>query len=188
MKKLALVALAAAALSPLVATARHTAVHDPNDTKGTFDVQRAEMARGQTNKWKIKTFAGWSTVEVWDRGFVLIYLDTFGTRRADYYALVRSNGREMVGTLYRDRSNKNDYRIRGLGVSHKRRDVVKVTLGFQGLRRRASRVYRWYSETLWSGDKCRRICFDRAPNNGSVVEPAPDVTPTVPTPTPTVTP
>ena len=188
MKKLALVALAAAALLPLVATARHTDVRDADDTSGVFDISRAEMARGRTNKWKITTFQKWSTVEVWDRGFFLVYIDTFGTDRPDYYALVRSNGREMLGTLYRDREQKNDYKVRDLSVRHRKQDVIRVEISFRGLTRRASRLYRWYAESLWSGSECRRFCFDRAPDRGTVVEPGANPTPTLPTPSPTVTP
>ena len=189
-KKLTIAALAGVLLMPLLASARHAVVRDPNDARGLLDIRRAEMAKSKPPKWKVKTRQRWTVAEMWDHGFVLVYVDTFGDGRADYYALVRSNGLRMVGSLYRDRETKKDFKVRSLSAGHPTRRLVNVKIPLHKLRRRGSRLYRWYTLTMFSGGRCKRFCFDRAPNNGQVMEPGPGPTPTLPppTPTPTITP
>ncbi len=188
MKKAALLVLAVAALSPLVAGARHVDVTDGNDTKGRFDIRRVEMGSGPPYKWRTKMWNRWTLKQAWDAGFVLLYLDTFGGERADYYALIRSTGRKVRAVLYRDRERKDDYPVRRLSASRPSRKGVSVTVPFGDLRRRRSRIFGWRVQTLWTGNKCRRVCFDRAPNRVDVTEPGPQSTPTIPPPVPTETP
>ncbi len=185
MKKLALAALATATLVPLAASASHVDVRDANDVKGRFDVRLVQMGNDVPRKWRVKMWSKWTAKQVWDSGFVLVYLDTFGSERADYYALLRSNGKRMVATLHRDRQTKSDYRMKNLKVSRPSGAVVTVTVPFGDLQRRASGLYRWRVQSLWSGPKCRRICFDRAPNDQDVTEPGPRPTATIPPPPPT---
>jgi len=187
--KIALV-VGVALLVPLFAFARHADVTDGNDTKGPLDIKRSELVQVSPAKWNVKTWVGWKAAEVWDRGFVVVYIDTFGSSRVDYYALVRSNGSKMVGALYRDRANKKDFKVRSVRAGHPQRRLVRVVVPLGQLRRRDSKVFRWYTLTMFSGERCKRFCFDRAPNEGAVIEPgpAPTETPTLPPPTPTVTP
>lgn len=182
----AAVALVAALLTSLLASARHVDVRDPNDTRGALDIKRVAMADGRTAKWRIRTWQSWKVAELWDAGFFLVYLDTFGGSRADYYALVRAAGREMVGALYRDREGKRDIKIRSLRARHPAPRLVDVSVPMGKVRRRGSRVFRWYTLTLFSNKRCKRFCFDRAPNNGWISEPGPAPSPTVPPPTPTL--
>lgn len=54
-------------------------------------------------------------------------------------------------------------------------------------------VYNWYVQTMFTGERCRRVCFDLVPDQGVVAEPLPVVTPTTtpttsPTPSPTQSP
>ncbi len=189
MKKVALAALASAALLPLVVSARHVDVTDGNDTKGRFDIKRVETRGGSPYRWRITTWNKWTIKQAWDAGFVLVYLDMFGSDRADYYALVRSNGHELRAALYRDPARKNDYRVRDrLDVAHPSPKVVRVTVPFGDLRRRDSRLFRWRVQTLWTGDECRRVCFDRAPNRTDVAEPGPESSPTIPPASPSIPP
>ncbi|MBW3594238.1 MAG: hypothetical protein KY391_01565 [Actinobacteria bacterium] len=187
-KKVAVIALVLAVLTPLLAFARHAPVRDPNDTRGRLDIKRAEMVTARTAKWKLTTWSPWTPKQLWDRGFILIYVDTFGSRRADYYALVRSNGRRMVGSLYRDRARKKDVWVRSLRTRHPRGKIVIVAIPLQKLRRRDSKLFSWHTLTMISGRHCRRFCFDRAPDDGSVTEPGPAPSPTLPPPTPTLPP
>lgn len=187
-KKVAAVALGAAVLLPLLAWARHADVVDPNDTRGLLDVRRVEVVRGSPPKWKVTTWSGWKPIEIWDRGFSFVYVDTFGTNRADYYVLVRSDGSGLRAVLYRDRARGKDRKIRAVRVRHPSARTQNVTIPVARLRRRDTRIYRWYVLTMISGDRCKQFCFDRAPDSGSVAEPGPAPTPTLPTPSPTVTP
>lgn len=185
--RVGIVALALTSIVPLIAGARHASVADPNDSRGVLDIRLAEVAGGSPTRWKVTSWSKWKVEPLWDRGFTLVYVDTFGTTRADYYALVGSNGRKLQAGLYRDPSRRRDRRIRDLRARHPSQKVVNVAIPLQRLRRRDSGVYRWYVLTLLSGDNCRRVCFDRAPDTGAVLEPGPQPTPTLPTPTPTPT-
>ena len=187
-KRFLLVALVASIVLPLVASAHHADVRDRNDTDGRFDIRLVKLNGKHPRTWRIQTWQVWSATRAWDAGFMLVYVDTFGTDRPDYYALVRSYGRGMVAHLYRDHERKRDRRISQTRVTRPNRKAVKVAIPFGQLRRRSSRIFRWYAQTLWTGSTCRRVCFDRAPDRGDVTEPGattPSVPPTpIPTPSP----
>ena len=186
-KKVGALALVAAALFPLLASARHADVRDPNDSRGVLDVKSVQMLQGKP-KWKVTTWARWKTTEIWDRGFAFVYLDTFGSGRADYYALVSSDGKGLRGALYRDRATGRDRRMRTVRTRHPRKNALNVVIPIRKLRRRDTGIFRWYALTMISGDRCKRFCFDRAPDTGSISEPGPAPTPTIPPPTPTIPP
>jgi hypothetical protein len=139
-------------------------------------------------RWKVTSWRGWKTADLWDTGHVLVYVDSFGGSRPDYYVLVSSNGGKMTAVLYRDRERRNDRRMRSVRVRHPNAKSVNATIPMGKLTRRSSGIYEWFVLTLFSSKDCRQVCLDRAPNSGTVVEPGPRPTPTVPTPTPTVTP
>jgi hypothetical protein len=185
MKKVLLATLAAALSLPLlVASARHMEVLDPDDTKGLLDIRRVTVAGSQNAPtWTIATGARWTAEQMWDTGFLIVKIDTFGTDRPDYYAIVSSDGRKFRGFLYRDRQEKPDRRLRGVGLERADRRSLTVTINIRELRRRESRVYSWYAQTLFMSDNCRGTCIDRAPDTGAVAEPG---TGTTPTPTSTV--
>ncbi|MDQ3940197.1 MAG: hypothetical protein M3238_02475 [Actinomycetota bacterium] len=184
-RKLALFTLAVMMAIPLLALARHLDVQDPNDTEGLLDVRRVEVdgTRKRPN-WTITTFAAWTAREIWDTGFVIVALDTIGTRRQDYYALVASNGRSLTATLYRDRKQKRDRRITAVPVRRDNRRSLKVTIPLGRTQRRSSRIYSWYVQTLFSSRECPNVCFDRAPDRGMISEPGTEPTPTTTLPTP----
>ena len=179
-------ALAVALVTSLLASARHLDVRDANDTRGVLDIKRAAMAEGKAAKWRIRTWRSWKIAELWDAGFFLVYLDTFGGSRADYYALASSNGRRMIGALYRDRERKRDVRVRSLRTGHPAGRLLNITVPMGQLRRRDSSIFRWHTLTMFSNKRCKRFCLDRAPNRGWISEPGPAPSPTLPTPTPTV--
>ncbi|MGH2806100.1 MAG: hypothetical protein ACRDKT_02370 [Actinomycetota bacterium] len=184
MKKVLLVALAAAVSLPLLALARHVELTDPDDTKGLLDIRRVTVAGSRrAPTWTIATGARWTAEQMWDTGFLVVKIDTFGTRRADYYAIVNSDGRKFHGSLYRDRKKKPDRRLRGVRVDRADRRSLTIRIGLRELRRRESRIYRWYATTLFASDNCRSTCIDRAPDQGAISEPEPAQTPT---PTPSV--
>jgi hypothetical protein len=184
---LATVVLGALAL-PLLALASHIVVHDPNDTRGRLDVRRVEVHRKWRPRWTVVTWSGWRVRAIFDRGYVLVRLDTFHTERFDYYALVRSIGSRMKATLFRDRRWRSDIPLGPLPVSRPDRSSVKVPIRLSKLRfGRSRRYYRWTVETIFTNRSCPNTCFDHAPNRGAIKEPRPGVSP-APTPTPTVSP
>ena len=193
-KRLVLLAalVGVAVVLPLLAVASHVDVRDPNDTRGILDVQRVNVSGSSRPTWQVITFSDWTVERLWDKGYFLVRLDTFGTARYDYYALVRSNGFGMRGTLVRDRQGKPDFNVSKLTAWHPTRTSIKVRVPLSKMRIGARRFeYFWQIQTLFSNKNCVQICVDDAPNDAGVAEPIPGRTPdTVPNPTitPTVTP
>ena len=180
-------------LVPLFAGAEAESYPDPNDTRGLMDVKRVEVLGTDRVRYKIVTFARWKAADVRDRGYVIVYFDTFGNSRFDYYALVRSTGSKMQATLWRDRTRKKDYKVARLSTWRTGRQSVSVRVPIAQMRWPQKRAfYRWRVQTLFTGRRCRRVCFDLVPNGGAVrvfrVDPSPSPTPTSPSPTPTESP
>ena len=172
------------------ASASHSDIVDPDDTRGWLDVRRVTTDGGNRAQWKVVTWGSWQASQIWDAGYVTINLDTFGTPTPDYYILVGSVGTHLFGELWRDRVTKRDFRVSGVRVWRDARNslsaripLAKMTIGDRRV------AYTWYVETLFTSDSCRRVCFDHVPDQGVVTEPLPVVTPTVtPTPAPTASP
>ena len=144
---------------------------DPNDTKGPLDVRRVYQVGGEHPIWRIATGARWRARAMFDRGYVLVYLDTFGRPRADYYALVWSTGSRMTGMLVRDRAHGHRDRARGrLPVWRRNRRSVTVRVRLEDLFIGKSRTkFRWHVRTTLIKKRCpSSACIERAPNKGAV--------------------
>jgi hypothetical protein len=189
----AIAVLGVGALIPLFARANHLDLSDGNDTRGLLDVKNI-VTWGSTRRpgWRIVTYRRWTTRRIWDKGFVLVFLDTFGKDNPDYYALISSYGRGMQGRLFRDRQKRRDYEIGQVAVWRKNGRSVSLRIPLRKVRIGDNRTfYRWYVQTLFTGRRCRRVCFDLVPDAQSVLEPLvePSPTPTTsPTGSPTPTP
>ena len=160
------------------AIASHANLDDPNDTRGELDVRRVAHSGTNFPKWKISTFKAWGRQKIWDQGYLTVFLDTFGTRRHDYYALVWGGKNQLRATLFRDRKDKGDYKVTELDFRRPSANSVKITVGLNKLEIGASRAtYNWYVQTLWTGKGCGRVCFDWAPDigktGGGIEEPLP---------------
>ena len=174
---------------PFLATAQHAAVQDGNDTRGALDVRRVKVDFTSRPRWTIGTWGPWTVQQVWDRGYFLVHLDTFGSGRMDYYALIRSDGYAMRGTLVRDRESRPDYTVSSIKAYKGSRNTLRVRFPLSKMRLGRQRLsYRWNVQTILSGSSCATSCFDFAPNRGAVEEPIPGRIPPTPTPTITVTP
>jgi hypothetical protein len=175
---------------PLLAIASHVEIPDANDTRGLLDVQRVDLDGSSRPTWQVITFSDWTVARLWDKGYFLVRLDTFGSERYDYYALVRSDGYGMKGTLVRDRQGKPDFNISKLTAWHPTRSSVKVRVPLAKMRIGKGRFeYFWQVQTLFSNKTCVQICIDDAPDDRGVPEPIPGRSPDpLPTVTPTVTP
>jgi len=188
---LGIVAVTALASLIAVALANHSQLADPNDTRGLLDVRRVEV-KGKMRRphWKVLTFNMWRPVQIFDSGFAIVHLDTFGGPRFDYFALVRSNGRKLLASLWRDRKTKRDFKMGRLMVWRPTKSSfsVRVPLGKMRIGKRRI-AYEWSLETLFTSDACRKVCIDFVPDEGRVTEPLPAPTPSVTaTPDPTETP
>lgn len=151
------------ALPLLLALASHRDVRDDNDVKGRLDLRRVSIY-GRPRVWNIQTYDGWSRRSIWDRGYLLVHLDTLGGQRFDYYALVSSDGRGMDGVLFRDRREKADYRVAKLAAWRSSQRGVKVRIPLGKTKIGEGRgFFRWQLRTLFTGRGCRRSCIDFAP-------------------------
>lgn len=141
---------------------------DRNDTHGFLDVKHVDsFLETEELVWRVVTISRWSAFEMWDQGFVLVYLDSFGADVADYYALIRSVGTRLRGTLYR-----NAHKVAGLDVWRRNRRSVSIRIPFDKLLLgEGRRFFRWRVVTLT--DRCRHTCFDRIPDEGALVQPLP---------------
>lgn len=157
---------------------------DSDDARGPLDVRRVAKVFLKRPLWKVETYDRWTARRILDRGYMLVYLDSFGDERADYYVLVRSAARRLRGLLFRDRLRPaRDRRIARIDVWRVdlRSASFRVPLRkmIVGSRRR---VLRWYAQTLLTSRLCKRVCFDRVPDSGLVEDalpgPAPSPEPT----------
>ena len=171
------------ALMSVVAGAHDTDFSDPNDARGRLDVKEVRLAHAPGPTWTIVTFAEWSTAGMWDRGYLMVLLDTQAGVGPEYYLLVRSAGKTLQGSLWRAHATGPDSYLGTVPTSRPSRRAATVHVALWRLTFGASRsFYRWWVETVYTSDVCPRTCHDRAPNGESVLQWRPGMSPT-PSPT-----
>jgi hypothetical protein len=69
-------------------------------------------------RWTVVTYQPFSAEQTRERGFVFVYLDTFGDEGFDYYAMILSNGRHLSSSLWLEPRRGPDVRLMGLVVRH----------------------------------------------------------------------
>ena len=174
MKRLLVLGLALGAVISLAPSslAEHSNVRDRNDVQGRLDLRAVDMRDGPPRRWILKTHKAFSANRIFDRGYLLVYFDTYGTKRFDYYVLLRPNRHKIVGELFKDRKDAKDEQLATTKVRKPGKRSVVTTVPFREMRKgEAALTYRWHARTLYSGRGCRRVCIDRAPNARSVEEP-----------------
>lgn len=180
-----LVALSLAVVS-LAATTRLT---DPHDTPGVLDVRQVKFdhPKGEPPNWTVITASSWTVGSLWDRGYVFVQLDTYGGEPADHYALIRSDGLMLRAELFEvAKGGGRDVRLQSLTVWRKANDSVSVKIPLKAMSFGPIRTYyRWWVVTSLTSEKCPRGCLDRVPDEGSVQQWRPGMSPT---PSPTVSP
>jgi hypothetical protein len=181
------VAVLTVALLALVAGAHDTDLTDPDDARGKLDVKQVRLAHQPgPPQWTIVTFGEWRTAEMWDRGYLMVLLDTQGGGGAEYYLLVRSVGVALQGSLWRAHAYGPDSYLGSVPARRPSRHAASVQVGLSRLTFGASRsFYRWWVETVYTSDLCRRTCHDRAPNREPVKQWRPGMSPPPPSPSPT---
>ena len=172
------------------APGRSVQVNDPNDTRGLLDVRSVSFDPDTVPpQWTVVTFSRWIPAHTEDRAFAFVYLDTKKGAGPDYYVLIRSTGRTLEGSLWRDVDKAGDVRLGPVAVSKRSDDqgvTVEVPLGrlqFGAVRT----FYRWWIVTTFTGRVCRITCVDRVPDQDVVEQPLGTPTPT-PTTSPTASP
>jgi hypothetical protein len=162
-----------------IASAHDTDITDPNDTRGLLDIQKVRLAhQGGPPLWAIVTFGEWGTRQIWDRGYLIVMLDTRYGVAAEHYLLVRSTGASLRGSLWWIRSVGPDSYLGQVTVKRWSPRNATVQVRLSRLTFGAKRTfYRWWAHTLFTSDRCRRTCRDRAPDEDSVLQWRPGMSP-----------
>lgn len=179
--------LVAAAFAPtLPSAADHSGQPDPNDTGGRLDVMAVDLVHDAgPPRWVISTFGRWTARWLWDRGYLIVELDTRGKAEVDHLAVVRSDGRELVATLFRVRLDGRQVAVAPLASQKVGPGAAAVAVPLRKLSIGPNRTsYFWSVKASFTSAACPRTCIDRVPDEGMVEQPLPGVTPT-PTPSPT---
>jgi hypothetical protein len=181
------VAVTAVALAGAAGT--RAQVDDPNDVQGSLDVRRVWFdPEADPPRWTVVTFPDWEPAHIHNRGFVFVFLDTAGDVRDDYYVMVRSDGRELSASLWRDPKRGDDVRRGALGVTRDSFSSLAVQVPIGSLLGPVRTSYSWRVVTTFTGRVCRATCIDRVPDTGAFEQPSGTPTPTVtPTASPSVT-
>lgn len=176
MRRLGLVAVVVAVVVALLAAgtpaaASHSDQTDSNDTSGVLDVAAVYHRHAVVPpSWEVVTFARWTPKSIWDAGYILVWIDTLGDESPDYYALVRSTGRGVAGSLWRDRRRKDAF-VGRLRTTRGNQRSVRVAVPFRKMEIGTHRVvYRWSVQSILTGGPCSRPCFDLVPDGGAQVE------------------
>jgi hypothetical protein len=165
----ALAALAAVcAVAPRQAGAL-SRVDDPKDSRRPLDIRQVESnADSRGVAFRIQTHGRWRTRSLRDRAYFVVYLDTIATPGDDFYVLARSNGRRLRGALYRKRARGRDRRLSGVRVRRLGRRSIFFGVRLGRVQLVLGRPYLWHAQTLATSRRCKRVCFDHAPNTGAV--------------------
>jgi hypothetical protein len=160
------------------AFANHEPVQDGSSERGRLDVKAVQKFGSQKASWRIETWQRWNRYDLWDQGYLALYLDTVGTVRADYYVLIYATSDQLRATVFRDRENKADYVVRHVWLGRRNAKSVSVAFRLNDLQIGEKRSrFRWYVRTTWSGHNCPKVCFDLAPDRArdgeGVIEPLP---------------
>jgi hypothetical protein len=162
---------AATALGALSKASR-LEVADPKESRSRLDVR--EVDAGSTARdlvFTVLTWRRWRTSQIRDRGYLLIHLDPRTGSR--YYVLVRSGGRAMSGVLFRKQAGR-DTRAGRLKVWRSDRKSVSVRIPRGRLAFPApGGQYSWRVQSLTTGERCKRVCFDLAPDAVDAVDTVP---------------
>lgn len=176
-------AAATVAVLAIGAAAHHFDLRDANDTNGTLDIREVRLIHeGSPTELSVLTFSSWTTHGIWDRGSVIVYLDTRADEAPEYYVVVRSVGSGVAAEMWRDVRDGNDRRLFRVATWRRSRVGVSIRVPVKRLGfgpRRSS--YRWFVQTLFTGAKCKATCLDRAPDEGAVEQWRPGMSPTPPT-------
>jgi hypothetical protein len=170
------------------ASAHHTDQTDPNDTEGRLDLEAARFDHSGAPTWRLVTFSAWTVRAIWDRGYLMVQLDTKGDAAVDYVAVVRSDGRRLVATLFRLRRSGGQAEVSSLRTDKSGSSAAWVTVPLREVSIGPNRTsYFWSALSSFTGGDCSRPCLDAVPDEGMIEQPLPGVTPT-PTPSPSAAP
>ena len=162
--------LAAIPVAAAPGDVERSTVEDHNDVLGLMDVAEARYVHesGQPPDWHVRTYGTWRPIEIWDRGFIWIELDTRYGDAADFSVLLRADRSRMVGTLFRitPDAGSPDVRVADVTIWRRSADSVSVTLPLKALVFGEARTtFRWWVVASFVGDACPATCVDDVPDD-----------------------
>jgi hypothetical protein len=191
MKRVALAGVGLALITSLAipAMARHTDQPDPNDTDGRLDLREVRLDHYPgPPRWTAISFQRWSIEQLWDRGYVIVELDTRGDEAVDHLLVAGSDGEVIVAHLYRVRRDGTQVELGTIDAGKEGSRSLAISVALHKLSIGSNRTaYYWAVLSSFVGSACPQTCLDRVPDQGMVEQLLPGVTPT-PTPTPTPSP
>lgn len=147
-----------------------TSPSDGNDARGKLDVKKVKTSFGQKPKWRVVSRSTWGLTDMWDEGFVLVFLDTKGSSAPDFYAMARSNGTQLKGRLYAIKAGIDTFKST-VSVTRPNAKTARITVSLGKVDIGPSRAfYRWSVQTLAIGP-CKKVCFDFVPGGIGLVQP-----------------
>jgi hypothetical protein len=147
-------------------------IADPAERRGRLDVRRV-VHGGLSPWWRIRTAGSWTTREMQDRGYILVWLETHFDGRPDYHALVRSTGDRMEAELFRETSSQPQS-LGSIPAWRPDGHSVAVKVPLDRLDFGPSRIaFHWHVQTLYTGTGCEQVCFDLVPGSGDIPAPVP---------------
>lgn len=151
-------------------------MRDPNDTRGPMDLRTVRGPAGAMKRavWRFRTHR-WTIRRIRDEGFLLVWLDLRGSADWDHLLLARSDGRRLLGRVFRLRARR-ETKIATVRARHPNRRVTVANMAFHKVPIGPHRTYfRWSAQSIFNGPRCARSCFDRVPrpSAGGLIHPAP---------------
>lgn len=140
----------------------HISPFDGNDTQGKLDVKKVKTSLGSNRPvWRIVTRSSWTVNGMWDKGYLLVFVDTRGGPGADFYAMARSNGNRIVGHLFKMRGGV-DTKKGKIKATHPNGKTVRIVIPLSKVNVGGARTYfRWSVRTLHFA--CTKVCIDPVP-------------------------
>lgn len=138
---------------------------DGRDARGPLELKRVLGPRGATRlTWTFKTRPRWTTRRMWDKGYLLVWIDARGGPEADHVAVIRSTGRRLLGRLFRVNAAGRERRVGNVKAWKRGRRGAAVRVAFHKVGAGPFRFsYRWRAQTMFTGLRCPRVCLDAAP-------------------------
>lgn len=138
---------------------------DPRDTRGPLDLRRVRgPVGGSRPTWTLKTRSRWTPRGVWDQGYLVVWLDARGGPEPDHLAVIRSTGRGLLGRLFRVNAGGRERQVGNVRAWKRGKRGAAVRVAFHKVRVGSARfAYRWGAQTMFTGRRCARVCFDLVP-------------------------
>jgi hypothetical protein len=149
--------------------AAHVEQQDADDTRSPLDMREVEATADSSGLTFTLVIFSAPSKQVADRGFFVVAIEALSFGRS-YAAVVRTSRRRISGVLFRRRAGR-DSRVGTLPVWHPDRRSVAFRIPPLVLTMPPEGV-QWRAQSVFTGRRCKRVCFDRVPDGAPATLPA----------------